>query len=468
MRRVALASTLLACLSAGPPALPANELLEPRYAGKPLVEALQDLRARGLNLIFSSELVRDEMVVQSEPEGPSLHRKLQQILGPHGLEAQIGPQGSVLVVKRDLAPIEVTLESPSPRQAVFGTVEIRASVVSEEAIDHVELRVDGRPVEVVTRPPYRALVDVGEDNIDRRFEAIARGRRGGLGSAVLQTHSVEIVDQVEVALKQLYVTVSRDGDPTLELGRESFTVFDGGNRQELVTFERGDVPITAVLLVDASESMKGEPLEAALDGSRSFLSRLRPLDEAMVMLFSDRPLAATGFSNHQSELLAELDGVEARGGTALNDHLYASLRLLDERRGRRVVVLVSDGADVLSTLRMEDVAWKVRRGDALVYWIRLDRERASFSSAWRNFEQNEAEWEGLEAAVAESGGRILTLTGIDEIDAALESVMAELRDQYVLGYYPDERRHDGDWRRVRVKVRDGQAKVRFRAGYVDD
>ncbi len=407
------------------------------------------------------------MIVQSEPEGPSLHRKLQQILGPHGLEAQIGPQGSVLVVKRNLAPIQVSLDSPSPQQAVFGTVEVRASVVSEEAIDHVELRVDGESVGVIDRPPYRALVDVGEDNVDRRFEAIARGRSGGLGTAILQTHSVQIVDQVEVALKQLYVTVNRDGGPMLELGRESFTVFDGGVRQELVTFERGDVPIAAVLLLDASESMKGQPLEAALDGSRSFLSRLRPLDEAMVMLFSDRPLAATDFSNRQAELLVELEGIEARGGTALNDHLYASLRLLDERRGRRVVVLISDGADVLSTLSMEDVAWKIRRGDALVYWIRLDQERASFSSTWRNFEQNEAEWDGLEAAVAESGGRILTLGGIGELDAALESIMAELRNQYVLGYYPSERRLDGDWRRVRVRVRDGQAKVRFRSGYVD-
>jgi Ca-activated chloride channel family protein len=407
------------------------------------------------------------MVVESEPEGPSLHRKLQQILWPHGLEAQIGPRGSVLVVKREEAPILVTLESPNPRQPAFGRVEILASVTSEEPIDHVELRVDGEPVGVVRRPPYRVVVDVGEENVDRSFEAIARGRAGGRGSAVLRTRSLKIVDQVEVALKQLFVTVSRNGDPTLELGREDFTVFDGGEEQELVTFERGDVPIAAALLVDASESMKGEPLRAAIDGARSFLGRLRPLDEAMVMLFSDRPLAATPFSNRHDHLVGELEDVEAGGGTALNDHLYAALRLLDEQRGRRVVVLISDGADVHSALGMSDVTWKVRRGDALIYWIRLEDDRASFSSAWRNFEQNRTEWLGLEAAVAESGGQIITVGDIAEIDPALEVVMAELRDQYVLGYYPSERRHDGDWRRVRVRVRDGHAKVRFRAGYVD-
>ena len=344
----------------------------PRYAGRPLVEALRDLRQRGLNLIYSSDLVRSEMRVEEEPRGSSLHSVLQQILGPHGLEAQIGPQGSVLIVQRGAEPILVTLESPASDHPVFGPVEIRARVASEELIESVVLLVDGEPVDVLTTPPYETVVDVGDENVDRRFEAVARGRWGGLGRALVETRSLVIEDEVDVSLKQLFVTVSRNGDPSPELGRESFTVFDNGRRQELVTFERGDVPITAVLLLDASESMRGDPLRGALDGSRAFLSHLSPLDEAMVMLFSDRTLAATGFSSERDALMAELDGVEASGGTALNDHLYAALRLLDERRGRRVVVLISDGADVLSALDIEDVAWKIRRGDALIYWLRLE------------------------------------------------------------------------------------------------
>jgi Ca-activated chloride channel family protein len=178
-------------------------------------------------------------------------------------------------------------------------------------------------------------------------------------------------------------------------------------------------------------------------------------------------LAATDFSSRREALIGELDGVEAGGSTALNDHLYAALRLLDERRGRRVVVLISDGADVLSALGIEDVAWKVRRADVLIYWVRLEREPPSFSSSWRNSDQNRAEWAGLEATVAESGGRIVSLGSIEEIDHVLQDIMTELRDQYVLGYYPSDRRHDGDWRQVRVRVADGRAKVRFRSGYVD-
>lgn len=471
MRSLALAATALTLLLGSPAGLADDEmeLTAARYAGRPLAEALQDLRSRGLNLIYSSDLVRPDMVVLSEPTATSLHKMLQQILGPHGLEAQIGPLGSVLVVNRTASSIVVTLEKPAPDDAVFGWVEVEARVDSDQPIEQVEFRLDGQPIEIVRRAPYRIQVDVGTDNVDRRFEAIARSRWGDIGIAEAVTRSVNFTDQVEVALKQLYVTVTRNGGPPVKLGRESFTVLDGGIEQELVTFERGDVPITAVLLLDASESMRGGPLAAALDGSRAFVRNMAPLDEAMVMLFADRTLAATRFSPASEALVSELEGVEASGGTALNDHLYAALRLLDARRGRRVVILISDGADVLSALGIDDVTWKIRRSDTLVYWIRLEnQQRQSFSSVWRNFERNRAEWDGLEAAVLESGGRIEVLEGVEQIPAAFDDIMRELRSQYVLGYYPTESRQDGDWRRVRVKVDAPHARVRFRSGYVEE
>jgi len=221
------------------------------------------------------------------------------------------------------------------------------------------------------------------------------------------------------------------------------------------------------VLLDASASMKGRYLEAAMTGSHAFLSTMGRLDEAMVMLFADRALAVTPFSGEAAVLARNLEGVFAAGGTALNDHLYASLRLLDRVQGRRVIVLLSDGSDVLSALRMRDVLWKVRRSDALIYWIRLQDKLQEFSSAWRDFRANREEWKGLEHAVRESGGEVRYLSETEEIQAAFEQIMAELRGQYVLGYYPSKLRADGSWRSVKVKVDQPLVKVRFRSGYVD-
>jgi hypothetical protein len=70
--------------------------------------------------------------------------------------------------------------------------------------------------------------------------------------------------------------------------------------------------------------------------------------------------------------------------------------------------------------------------------------------------------------VEESGGRIRVLGDVDEIEPAFEEIMAELRGQYVLGYYPTKRHSGGSWRPVRVRVDVPSARVRFRAGYIDN
>ncbi|MGB3563722.1 MAG: VWA domain-containing protein [Thermoanaerobaculia bacterium] len=460
---------LVSVLWVGVPQLAADDAGKMSYAGRPLVEVLRDFQNRGLRILYSSDLVRPDMVITKTPTATTLHGILEQLLAPYGLKPEIGPLGSVLVVRKEARPIPVRITHPTGNQAVFGEIEISAVVETEAEVDRVEFYVNDRLVATVARPPYRALIDIGEDNIDREFRAVAYGAWGGRGISIVDTTQVEFEEEVEIALKQVYVTITRSGHPVTNLEPEDFTVIDNGYQRNLVTFERGDIPLTAVLLVDASESMKKGYVEAVTNGSRAFLTRMNPLDQAMMMLFCDRTLAATPFSQRAEDLLRPLQGTPFVGGTALNDHLYASLKVLDQQQGRRVVILLSDGRDVLSTLRMEDVLWKVHRSDAVVYWIRLlKRGRGSFSSAWRDFEENSREQEDLERAVKASGGRIVALSSIDEIEGAFDNIMTELREQYVLGYYPDGRANDGRWRPVKVKVDAFGAKVRYSTGYIDN
>jgi outer membrane receptor protein involved in Fe transport len=69
------------------------------YAGRPLVDALNDLRGRGLNLIFSSDLVRPDLIVAAEPPAAPLRQTLDRLLSPFGLEARAGPSGTILIVR---------------------------------------------------------------------------------------------------------------------------------------------------------------------------------------------------------------------------------------------------------------------------------------------------------------------------------------------------------------------------------
>jgi len=278
-------------------------------------------------------------------------------------------------------------------------------------------------------------------------------------------------DRLEVALRQVYVSLTGSGRSLLvgpPLRPEDFTIVDGGVAHPAASLARGDTPISALLLVDASESMR-ERLGAAFAAAHTFLAGLGPGDEAAVMVFADRILALTPFGPPDPALLASVERPSAAGGTALNDHLYAALRLLDERPGRRVVLLLSDGADVTSALSAQDVLWKVRRSDAAIYWLRLPgpQDVAGYSSSWRDTTGNAREEQGLLTAIDESGGRIEPLAGTGELERAFAGVVAELRQQVVLGFYPQALKRDGSWRPLEVRTGIPGLKLHYRAGWVD-
>ena len=370
------------------------------------------------------------------------------------------------------AAVEVWIDNPSGLDYVYGKVEIVATVVSEENVSGVEIWVDGSRLGEIVEPPYQVTVDVGYENTVHEFRAVARSVTGKTASAKVVTPVLTVDEVVDIELQQLYVTVTKFDRRVLDLQRQDFRLLDDGDRQELVTFERGDVPLTAVLLLDCSLSMFGERLEAALNGARVFIDGMKDLDEASVMLFSDRLLRQTEFSGDQSELGGALSSVEATGGTAINDHLFAALAKLEARQGRRVVVLFSDGADVHSVLTMKEVLRKARLSQALIYWIYLpeagDEDGApAYTSAWRDIEGNRLQFRQLREAVRESGGRVHPLESLDQMDEAFAGILAELREQYVLGYYPTVALGDGSWHTVKVRVKRAGLDVRTRDGYLD-
>jgi Ca-activated chloride channel family protein len=367
---------------------------------------------------------------------------------------------------------KVRLTSPPEGQPTFGPVDLEAEVSSANPIQWVDFYVDGQRAGRLEKPPWRLPFDVGEANTEHHFRVVAADILGGTAEDGANTPSIPVDMAMEVELQQLFVSVRTSGGSAVEgLTQSDFDIVNEGRSESIATFGGGDLPLSAVLLLDSSESMKGEPLRAAREGVRSFVGRTKPEDETMVAFFSDRLLGATTFSKDDAALDRALGEVSANGGTAVNDHFYYALNRLQPRLGRRVVVLLSDGFDVSSFLDMEQVLWRARRSQAMVYWLRLARgskgeEEARFGSTWRDGEGSLRQYRTLEQAVQESGGRILDIRSVDEIDAAFRQVIDEIREQYVLGFHPRNPRNDGSWRELRVRVRGGHD-VRTRTGYID-
>jgi Ca-activated chloride channel family protein len=370
-------------------------------------------------------------------------------------------------------PFEVTIVAPAQGVPLFGDVEVRAVVQpAATVVERLEVFVDGVRAGVLTKPPWAMVVQVGEENVEHRIEVVATARGGRTATAMVTSGMISAQESIDVALRPLFVRVERDGKPVDGLERETFRIFDTGVEQTLVTFERGDVPFTAVVLLDGSVSMSGDPMTHAIAGVSAFARAMGRMDETKLMLFADRVLFETPFTSSAPLLTLGLGEVEAGGGTALNDALYLALSRLEPRSGRKVVLVLSDGVDVESVVPMAEVRTLAQRGQVIVFWLRLGEANAATDalpsfSPWRDVDAHGREKRLFRELVHESGGRTLPVQRPDQVGAALATVLQELRDQYVLGYYPSDRRGSGTWHEVKVEVGDGEYEVRTHRGYLE-
>jgi Ca-activated chloride channel family protein len=368
--------------------------------------------------------------------------------------------------------LEVVLRSPTGREPIFGPTDITAEVRGSEPVSEVQFFVDGSLVARLRRPPFTVRFDVGQSNIAHHFVVEATTLFGGAVSAEVTTPTVSADEQVDVELVQLFVSVeSSDGG-----GRSGFriedlkVVDDTGEQLPITTFAPDTVPISGVVLLDSSDSMKGEAFARAVAGAKASVQMLGEEDEVMIALFSDHLLRATDFTRDPESLRMSLSGVEAHGGSAVYDHLYMALNRLRSELGRPVVILFSDGEDVSSLIEAEQIRWRARRSQATLFWIRMapeGGERRRYMTFWRDGAETDAEFETLEATVIESGGWVVSIRTVDEAQAALSEIFRSLRAQFVVGFQPSDRRHDGSWRPLSVSAGRPGVKIRARAGYFD-
>lgn len=150
--------------------------------------------------------------------------------------------------------------------------------------------------------------------------------------------------------------------------------------------------------------------------------------------------------------------------------------MLEERGWRGTVVVLSDGVDIGNALHMVEVRDRLRRTQVLLFWSRLSTEGGKpamslaplgFASAWRTTDAHRAALRELEKAFADSGGRVIDVSLAADNEPAFREVVAELREQYVIGYCPTGIHRDGRWHRVKVRVTWPGVTVRP-CGYLDN
>jgi len=277
----------------------------------------------------------------------------------------------------------------------------------------------------------------------------------GLAAAALLAAGTGAAPQFasSVSLVEVYATVSdRAGVPVTGLQSADFEILEDGRPQAIQAFAAGDFPLSVALAIDHSASMAGSRLRAAASASRRFLTRLRREDQVMILGVSSDVTVLTPLSRDRAAHARAIDGLRPWGATSLNDAIIAGIGLIQPARGRRGLVILSDGEDRYSEAQPHDVLAHARRADVLVYPTAIGRRAPAIFAE----------------LAALTGGRSFHPRNEKGIDRALDEIATELRTQYLLGYAPSREGtagQEGGWHSIEVRVRGNGLRVRARDGY---
>jgi Ca-activated chloride channel homolog len=269
---------------------------------------------------------------------------------------------------------------------------------------------------------------------------------------------------VSVNLVVLHTTVLDDRGRFAEgLKEENFRVFEDKAQQKLAVFKREDIPVSMGLVIDNSGSMR-EKRPRVNEAALTLVQASNPEDEAFVVNFNDDFYLDLDkdFSNSIPELKEALERIDSRGSTALYDAIIGSLDHLKKgSKDKKVLLIVTDGEDNTSRNSLEKTIREIQRTNTVIYTIGLlgDEAKKSKSKAKR----------ALQQIAQASGGLAFFPENVEDVHSICEQVAHDIRNQYTLGYYPTNDRHDGSYRSVQVDVIPprgrGKLVARTRNGY---
>jgi Ca-activated chloride channel homolog len=279
--------------------------------------------------------------------------------------------------------------------------------------------------------------------------------------ATLKNHTKPVT--VDVNLVLVNVTVTDDWNRIVTgLEKENFSVLEGSEVQEVKHFSSEDAPISLGVIFDMSGSMNDKIIKAR-EAVIEFFKTANPQDEFFMITFNDRPQLRADFTKSVEEIQGKLVYTVPQGSTALLDAIYMGVsKMKDARNSKKALLIISDGGDNHSRYTENEIKAMVKEADVQIYSIGI------FSLA-----PNQPEEIGGPALLTDisqvTGGRLFTISNPNELADVATKIGIELRNQYVLGYRPNNKNKDGHWRKIKVKLNPPKGlphlNVYARAGY---
>jgi len=251
----------------------------------------------------------------------------------------------------------------------------------------------------------------------------------------------------------------------LGLQKADFHLTEDGVEQNVAHFSGEDAPLSVGLVFDESGSMDFK-LRTSRDAAAHFLKTFNKDDEAFLVEFGDSAKLSVGFTGHTEEIQNALKNAQPAGLTAMLDGINTGLHEMKKAKNpRKAIVIISDGGDNHSHYTAAEIESLVRAADVQVYAMGVFEPVLSFGLTPEEISGPRL----LSEIATQTGGRAFSAAIMSDLPSVAARIAVELRNQYVLAYYPANQARDGKYRKVEVTVSQPHGmsplKAHWRLGY---
>lgn len=253
------------------------------------------------------------------------------------------------------------------------------------------------------------------------------------------SHQVDLSLRAEKDLVLVPVSViDQKGRPVIGLRQGNFRVFDDRKEKRIESFSMVDEPTAVGIVFDTSRSMS-RVLGYSRMAAKAFLESSNPADDFLLVEFNSQPTLSVPLTNDVAMIQAKLAATEAKGHTAALDAIYFGVSKIEKSGKRRKALLViSDGNDNHSRYREREVERLLRESDVLIYAVGIS-------------DYDKTGLELLDRIAEQTGGRAYYAPEKELVDIA-KQISVQLRNQYILGFSPEGRFHDGRYHLLQVRM----------------
>ncbi|HKB69882.1 MAG TPA: VWA domain-containing protein [Thermoanaerobaculia bacterium] len=351
----------------------------------------------------------------------------------------------------------VKILSPRRGTNASGPTAVVADATAPEgrSIAKMEFYSNETKVATLYQPPWQQVVPFRKSGSLGYVRVVGTLDDGLVAEDVRYVNAPPYISEVNVDAVELYTTVTQGNRPVDGLTQANFQIFEDGKPQTVAQFEHvTNLPLTVGVAIDTSASMI-ENLPDAEKAALEFIDQtIGEKDRGFTMSFDDSPYTLCRLTGNRERLDRSFAGLRAEGSTALYDAIVYALYQFSGVKGKKALVVLTDGKDTTSKYDFDTLLDYVKKAGVAVYGIGLNVSKAELEVKSK-----------LNRLAEASGGTTFYVDSTKSLKSVYQQINNELRTQYLLTYYSTNPNPDNKWRKVDVKVTPKNLTARTISGY---